>query len=213
MVADGCERCHKADAELVRRVAAGDRDGLDAVYRAHAAAVLVVARKVLRDASLAQDVVQDVFLRFWRQPQRYDARRGSLRTYLVTQASSRAVDLVRSAAARDRREMLGRAEGGGSTADPAGHVLRLDSERHLRNALDGLRAEERATIELAFFGGMTYRQVATILHLPEGTVKSRIRAGLRRLQVALAPVESERRSARTGGPFASGKDRSVAHAH
>ncbi len=92
------------DADLARRVASSDESALEIIYRAHGGAVKAIARRVLNDDTLAEDVVQDVFVSFWKAPDRYDPSKGSLRTYLLTIAHRRAVDTVRSEVARSARE-------------------------------------------------------------------------------------------------------------
>ena len=155
-------------------------------FRRHAGAVYALARRVLADDAGAEEVVQEVFLRLWNAPDKFDPERGSLRSYLLAQTHGRAVDLLRSESARRRREQrqaLEAAEGG---YDLERAVWDLAVGQHVKEALDGLPAEESKAIELAYFGGYTYREVAVILRQPEGTVKSRIRSGLRRLRSALA---------------------------
>jgi RNA polymerase sigma-70 factor (ECF subfamily) len=158
------------------------------VYRRHAPATFGLARRIVGDRALAEEVVQEVFLRLWNTPDRFDANRGSLRTYLLTQAHGRSVDVVRAEAsrrAREEREARLSSEGG---YDLEREVWDLTQAEHVRDALDRLSDGERRAIELAYFGGHTYREVAVLLGEPEGTVKSRIRSGLGRLRDAL--VES-----------------------
>jgi len=173
------------DARLVARVTEGDESALEAIYRNHGGAVAYVARKVLIDEALAEDVVQDVFVSFWRSPDRFDATRGSLRSYLLTIAHRRAVDIVRSEEARSRRE--------DTTALP--DVIDLEDEVWVRSQGEVVRAavaslgdDERKAISLAYFSGLTYVEVAKQLDEPEGTVKSRIRSGMKKLSESLAEV-------------------------
>jgi RNA polymerase sigma-70 factor, ECF subfamily len=173
------------DARLVARVTKGDESALEAIYRKHGGAVAYVARKVVIDEALAEDVVQDVFVSFWRSPDRFDATRGSLRSYLLTIAHRRAVDIVRSEEARSRRE--------DTTVVP--DVIDLEDEVWVRSqgevvraAVAGLGDDERKAISLAYFSGLTYVEVAKQLDEPEGTVKSRIRSGMKKLSESLAEV-------------------------
>jgi RNA polymerase sigma-70 factor, ECF subfamily len=172
-----------ADEGLARRIAQGDEQALEAIYRSHGGAVKAVARRVLGDGTLAEDVVQDVFVSFWNAPGKFDSGRGSLRTYLVTIAHRRAVDMVRSEVARARRE---------ETSPPPLAEVDLESEvwqrsqsEIVRTAVANLGDDERRAISLAYFGGLSYVEVAKTLDQPEGTVKSRIRSGMRKLSTMI----------------------------
>jgi RNA polymerase sigma-70 factor (ECF subfamily) len=141
-------------------------------------------------------VLQEVFLRLWNEPDRFDPERGSLRSYLLAHAHGRSVDLIRSETSRRRREERGARLTAEAGYDLEHEVWDLELAGHVRDALGSLTDDERAAIELAYFGGHTYREVARMLDQPEGTVKSRIRAGLGRLRTSLA-------EAGIGGPWAS----------
>jgi RNA polymerase sigma-70 factor (ECF subfamily) len=173
------------DAQLVRALCDGDDTALAAIYRRHADTCFALARRILNDRPLAEEVVQEVFLRVWRQPERFDATRGSLRSYLLAQVHGRAVDLLRSEVSRRGREE--RDAQRASTSDDGFEraVLDLNEAEAVRAALQTLSEPERRAIELAYFGGHTYREVAVLLEQPEGTVKSRIRSGLFRLRASL----------------------------
>jgi RNA polymerase sigma-70 factor (ECF subfamily) len=174
-----------SDAALVVAIARWRQEALAEAYRRHAGAVLALAQRVLRDRSLAEEVVQEVFLKLWNQPERYDPERGTLRSFLLAQAHGRSVDALRSESARrsrEEREARQTAEGG---YDLEHAVVDLTVAEQVRAALSTLHQVEREAIELAYFGGHTYRQVASILGQPEGTIKSRIRLGMRHLRDAL----------------------------
>lgn len=173
------------DAALVVAVGRYNRDALAELYRRHGGAVFGLARRVLGDQSLAEEVVQEIFLLLWRQPERFDPDRGSMRSYLLALTHGRSVDIVRSESARKRREEREshfRAESG---YDLEREVLDLAMGERVREVLSSLREEERQAIELAYFGGHTYRDVARLQGEPEGTVKTRIRMGLRNMRSAL----------------------------
>lgn len=173
------------DAALVARVVARDQHALDLVYRRHSAPCFGLARRVVGDRTLAEEVVQEVFVRLWREPERFDAERGSLRSFLLAQVHGRSVDLLRAETARRAREERDARRGDDAIDDLERRVLDLAQAEAVRRALETLAPAERAAIELAYFGGHTYRDVAVLLEQPEGTIKSRIRAGLLHLRAAL----------------------------
>jgi RNA polymerase sigma-70 factor, ECF subfamily len=176
------------DAVLMQAVVGGSEAALRDIYDRHAGAMYSLARRVLDDEHRAEEVVQEVFLRLWTEPHRYDAGRGALRSFLYRETHSRSIERIRSEQARARREA------NDHRRDPM-NVQHDDIEREVwamirselvRDALAQLSDGERQAIELAYFGGHTHREVDTILSLPEGTVKSRIRLGLNKLSNALS---------------------------
>ena len=174
-----------SDAALVVAIARWRQEALAEAYRRHAGAVLALAQRVLRDRSLAEEVVQEVFLKLWNQPKRYDPERGTLRSFLLAQAHGRSVDALRSESARRNREEREARQTAEAGYDLEHAVVDLTVAEQVRAALSSLHQGEREAIELAYFGGHTYRQVASILGQPEGTIKSRIRLGMRHLRDAL----------------------------
>lgn len=145
-----------------------------------------VAEKVLRNRTLAEDVVQETFVAFWNAPDGYDPDRGSLKTYLLTIAHRRAVDIVRSEQSRVRREQ---APPDPDYTDVETEVMSKVGSETVRQALYDLEENERRAIMMAYFAGLTYVEVADRLATPEGTVKSRIRSGMRKLAANLEGVE------------------------
>ena len=129
--------------------------------------------------------MQEVFLRLWNEPERFDPARGSLRSFLLANTHGRAVDLVRAETARRSREERDARRTPGPSYDLEREVWGLTLASHVREALGSLSDDERTAIELAYFGGHTYREVASLLDTPEGTIKSRIRTGLGRLRETL----------------------------
>jgi RNA polymerase sigma-70 factor (ECF subfamily) len=177
-----------SDAALVVAIARFREEALAEAYRRHGDAAFALAARVVRDHALAEEIVQEVFLRLWRDPERFDPGRGSLRAFLMATVHSRSIDVVRSESARRTRE--GRHQRLQATLDYdlEREVVELNLGEQVREAFAVLSDDERRAIELAYLGGHTYREVAALLEQPEGTVKSRIRVGLRRLRDTL--VES-----------------------
>ena len=171
-----------SDAALVMAVSRYNQDALAEAYRRHAGAVFGLSRRLLNDATLAEEIVQEVFVRLWNDPDKFDPARGSLRSYLLAQCHGRSVDLLRSESSRRRREEKDLRRTAEAGYDLEREVWDLALADHVRDALDTLPEVEREAIRLAYLGGHTYREVAVMLNEPEGTVKSRIRSGLKRLR-------------------------------
>ena len=171
-----------SDAELVTSIAGGDHGALEAAYRSHGTAVLGLARGRLRNESLAEDVAQEVFTRLWRSPERFDPQRGSLRAFLLRDTHGRAIDLIRAEEARRSREDRDAERSSTAVDGPEYEVWEVVRSQRVRAALDEIPERERVAIEMAFFGGLSYREVADRLGDAEGTIKSRIRSGLQRLR-------------------------------
>lgn len=179
------QRREADDAALARAVGDRDEGALNEIYRRHAGPCLGLACRVLSDRTLGEEVVQEVFVRTWRDPGRFDPARGSMRSFLLAQVHGRAVDLLRAESARRAREEREALRNPDVDIDLEREVMQLTEAEAVRHALSTLSDGEREAIELAYFGGHTYREVAVLLEQPEGTVKSRIRAGLLRLRAAL----------------------------
>ena len=162
-------------------------EALSEAYRRFGQKVYRTAFGVLRRAELAEDVTQEVFVRIWQRPERFDPSRGSLSGFLQLDAHGRSVDVLRSERARADREIREQQLSDSSNAAVSleEEVMKRISSERIRDALETLEADERLPIALAFFQGHSYRRVAEALDLPEGTVKSRIRRGLSRLQELL----------------------------
>jgi RNA polymerase sigma-70 factor (ECF subfamily) len=175
-----------SDAALMVAIGRYNESALAEVYRRHGGAVHGLARRLLGADGRADDVTQEVFVDLWRRPERYDPARGSLRSFLLTRAHGRAVDMLRSDSARAAREAREARETAHAGYDLENHAWDLAQADHVKRAVGALPEAERRAIELAYFAGHTYREVASMLGEAEGTVKSRIRRGLRRLRQALA---------------------------
>jgi len=163
-----------SDAQLIGRIATGDRDAFRDFYDRYAARVLSYVRLLARDRELAEDIVQEVFLSVWRKAASYRTDRGDVPGWLYTITRNKLVDLWRrkGGAVEEPDFDFDRLE----AADPGGdgRVISLA----VRRALATLKREQREALELAYFGGLTYEETAERLALPLGTLKSRIRAGL-----------------------------------
>jgi RNA polymerase sigma-70 factor (ECF subfamily) len=180
-----------SDASLVVSIGRWHEEALAEVYRRHGSAVYGLARRVLGSNNLAEEVTQDVFVDLWRRPERFDPERGALRTFLLTKAHGKAVDIIRSEAARTAREEKNARETVASGYDLDRYAWDLAVADRVKLAVESLPGEERRAIEMAYFDGRTYREVAAMLGEPEGTIKSRIRSGLRRLREALSAQGAE----------------------
>lgn len=168
---------------LLLRVARGDQEAFELLFRHVAGAVLGVARRVLRDPEQAQEVAQEVMVEVWRTAPRFDPDRGSVMTWVLTMAHRRAVDRVRSAqASTDREHRVARQEHVTPFDEVAEAVEARFERQQVRTALGSLTEVQREAVELAYYGGLTQREVATLLGLPLGTVKTRMRDGLIRLR-------------------------------
>jgi RNA polymerase sigma-70 factor (ECF subfamily) len=171
---------------LVTLVARGDEAAFEVLFRRTAGPVLGVVRRVLRDPAQSEEVAQEVMVEVWRTATRFDPSRGSATTWIMTMAHARAVDRVRSAqASRDRDERVGRRDTVREYDEVAEEVeVRLEQQA-VRSCLGGLTELQRESVQLAYYGGYTYREVAELLDVPLGTIKTRLRDGLIRLRDCL----------------------------
>jgi RNA polymerase sigma-70 factor, ECF subfamily len=170
------------DAQLVL-AARGDQAAFETVYDQVSGAVFGLIQRVLRDSAQAEEVAQEALLEVWRTAERYDPARGSALAWVMTIAHRRAVDRVRSAAAAAAREVKAAAIEPPAPADEVAESVEssLEAER-VRRCLDGLSEPQRQAITLAYYSGYTYPQVASAVGAALGTVKTRIRDGLKRLR-------------------------------
>ena len=170
----------------------GDQAALGAVYDRYGRPAYSLARRICADDGLAEDVVQEVFLAFWRDPQRYDATRGSFGTWLLTLVHHKSVDVVRRESTIRRRTVPPAEDGEErSTAPSPGadqDALEAVVAGQVREALGALPADQRKALALAYYGGYTQREVAALTGVPLGTVKSRMFAGVQRLRGVLGPL-------------------------
>ena len=178
------------DEELMQRLAYQDMSAFRALYSRYGNLVYSVALRVVRDPQVAEDMSQEIFLRLWRKPESYAATRGKFGTWLTSVTRNRAIDEIRSRNRRYRHETASPEEqerdfAGPENDDPALRAEVSDQRSLIRIALQSLPKEQRETVELAYFGGLTQQEIAERLHQPLGTVKTRIRLGMQKLRAAL----------------------------
>ena len=169
----------EADANVLRRLAAGDREAVAELYDRHAARVLGLAYRIVRNTSDAEDVVQDVFAQAWRTAPNYEASRGTVAGWLLMMARTRAIDRLR--ARQTRRDAGGEPdlERVPSNAVPVPEqIIANQQAARVRGAMVALPPEQKTALELAYFEGLSQSEIAERLQIPLGTVKTRIRSAL-----------------------------------
>lgn len=173
-----------SDEALLVATADGNEDAFARLYDRFAPRVFGLVRKVVRDPGLSQDTMQEVMTELWRTSPRFDPSRGNAVSWILTLAHRRAVDAVRrEQSARNRADAVGREEDAARPFDDVSEAVTMaDEHSQIRRALDALTDLQRQAIELAYFEGMTYREVAENLGVPLGTVKTRMRDGMIRLR-------------------------------
>ena len=177
-----------SDAQLIVQIGRYEQAALAEAYRRHGGSVAALAQRLIRRPDLAEEVVQEIFVKLWNNPERFDPDRGSLRAFLLSQTHGRSIDLIRSEEARKRREERDHQRTVDAGYDLEHEVMDLAVAGRVKDALKDLPEGERSAIVMAYFGGYTYREAAEILGEPEGTVKSRIRSGLKKLRGSLVDV-------------------------
>ena len=174
----------ESDESLLSRLARQDTTALDALYSRYGRTAFALAYRVLGNPEAAEDAVQEAFLAVWRRAGTYQEARGSARAWLLTIVRNRAIDLLRTRESRPKAgaplEEVGPLAS--SNGDPADDALRMVEASQVRAALAALPPEQRQAVELAFFSGLTYPEVAAVMNTPLGTVKSRIRLAMERLR-------------------------------
>ena len=179
------------DADILRRIAAGDPGAVDDLYDRFRRPAFALARRILADDTLAEDVLQDVFLSVWRDPGAFDGRRGSFASWLLAMVHHKAVDAVRREESQRRRQGLAEddllLQEPLSSRDVEEEAWSRTVAERVRSALGDLPAPQREALTLAYYGGYTQREVAALTGAPLGTVKTRMLAGMRRLKEGLGP--------------------------
>lgn len=181
------------DRELVQRIRRRDGEAFRGLFGRYAPSAMALARRIVRQPFLAEEIVQEAFLAVWRTPGGYDPQRGSVRAWLMGMVHHRAVDAVRREESQRRRAEESQLSDPVIQPDPAQDVvdqLGLPEERRaVRDALDDLPAEQRQVIELMYFEGLSQSKIADQLGLPLGTVKSRTLLGMRRLRTSMRGLQ------------------------
>jgi RNA polymerase sigma-70 factor (ECF subfamily) len=179
------------DALLAQRIRTGDRDALGELYDRYASVALATALRVVANREQAEDLVHDGFVAVWQKIDRFDPMRGSLRSWLLTVVRNRAIDRVRSARSSIAIEVADEQSLLRTSPNPTWEAaIARRSAAELRSALDGLPAEQRQAIELAYFGGNTYREIAVLTNVPLGTANGRLRLGLAKLRDSLQETDA-----------------------
>jgi RNA polymerase sigma-70 factor, ECF subfamily len=179
------ERLRKlADEELMQLVAGNDADAFEVIVERHADAAFSLAYRMCGRRSLAEDVTQEALLAMWRSGSRYDRSRGSVRTWALGIVHNRAVDALRRTSVHERRRASdeGIEESVEAPERTDAQAIGNAASHEIRDALEGLPVEQRRVIELAYFGGFTHIEIASMLDTPVGTVKGRMRLGLHKLR-------------------------------
>lgn len=179
------------DATLAERIRSGDGEALGALYDRHAAHAMGTAMRVVRHHDQAEDVVHDAFVAVWQKIDRFDESRGSMRAWLLKIVRNRAIDHVRSGRSSVDVDTANEHALLRTKADPTqdGAIAEI-SAQHVRRAIAELPTEQRIAIELAYFRGLTYREIAVITGVPHGTANGRLRLALRKLRDALDRTEA-----------------------
>jgi len=176
-----------ADEDLMQLVRRGEAEAFEVVYERHSHAAFSLAYRMCSTRAAAEDVVQEAFLSLWRSGARYDRTRGSVRTWVLGIVHNRAIDSLRRSVVHDRRRASdeGIEERFEARERTEVEVARLDEAEEIRQALRTLPAEQGRVIELAYFGGFTQTEIASMLDAPLGTVKGRMRLGLEKMRSQL----------------------------
>ena len=181
-----------ADEELMELIAGNDAGAFEVVLERHSDAAFSLAYRICGRRSLAEDIAQEAFLSVWRSGARYDRARGSVRTWTLGIVHNRAVDTLRRSGTHERRQISdeGIAETLEAPERTEAQAVEKATSQEIRGALSELPAEQRRVIELAYFGGFTHTEIASMLNTPVGTVKGRMRLGLRKLRDELKEWEA-----------------------
>ena len=176
-----------ADEDLMQLVRQGEAMAFELIYERHCSAAFSLAFRMTGKRGVAEDVVQEAFLSLWRSGARYDRTRGSVRTWTLGIVHNRAIDALRRGIVHDRRRASdeGIEERFEAPENTEVEAARREESREIRAAMSGLPHEQSQVIELAYFGGFTHTEIATMLGAPIGTIKGRMRLGLAKMRLSL----------------------------
>jgi RNA polymerase sigma-70 factor (ECF subfamily) len=177
-----------ADEELMTLVQDGEPRALEVLYDRHGGAAYSLAHRIMGDRGTAEDVTQEAFVSIWRSGGRYDAARGSVRSWVLAILRNRAIDALRRSAARAPRldyDDDATLEAQASEERTDGEALRRERARVVRGALQDLPRDQSHVLGLAYFGGFTHREIAELLDEPLGTIKGRMRLGLEKMRTSM----------------------------
>jgi RNA polymerase sigma-70 factor (ECF subfamily) len=176
-----------ADEDLMELLGGGDARALEVILTRHGDAAFSLAYRMCGRRTLAEDIVQETFLSLWRRSGRYEAGRGSVRSWILAAVRHKSIDSFRHEAAMTGRDVSddNAAAAVAARERTEDEVERREDVRHVRDALLSLPSEQRRVVELAYFGGFTHTEIARMLDLPTGTVKGRARLGLTKMRLAL----------------------------
>ena len=179
------EQAQTTDVEILRGIAGGDEQALSSLYDRYRLILFGLILRIVHSQSEAEDVLQEVFLQVWRRASDFDETRGRPFTWLVTLARSRAIDRLRSLASRERTAQESIRDAPDSVSDAADDAVKSEQGEIVRRALKELPDEQRKTLLLAYFEGLTQTEIAERLNTPLGTVKTRMRSGMTKLRESL----------------------------
>ncbi len=192
---DGPDSGSLSDQELLQQVAEGNRPALEELYARYSGPIYSLAVRMLRDQGAAEEVTQDTFFNVWKQAASYKPERGKVTAWLFSICRNRVIDEVRRRRRREKTHVHQDVELADQPADDTNDPARFANLRMqrgmLKEALAKLRAEQRAVIEMAYYGGLTHSEIARALDQPLGTVKTRMRLGLRKLREVVGPQARE----------------------
>jgi len=180
------ELAQLTDTQILQAVAGGDEQALGQIYDRYRVILFGLLVRILSSREEAEDVLQDVFLQVWRRAGDFDENRGRPFTWLVTLARSRAIDRLRSRAARERLATASAQDASEEVSDAASDAFRAEQRTLVSNALAQLPEEQKKPLMLAYFDGLTQSEIAEKLGAPLGTVKTRMRSGMSKLRELLA---------------------------